>query len=266
MVDRITPATTDDDRSDLRDEAGLVDAWPVVAEPFFQWVLEDHFTSGRPQYELARVQVVDDVRPYEHMKLRLLNSGHQGLAYFGLLAGYTYAHEAMANPDIASYLRRYMDEEGTPSLEPLPGIDLDGYKDSLIERFSNPEIKDTLARLGAESSDRIPKWLVPVVVDNLASGAPVAVSAAICASWARYAEGSDDNGGVFTIVDRYAHELQAVAESQSEDPLAFIRQEQFFGPLAEDSRFAAPYLAALSSLHERGAEETVRRLASHAEL
>jgi mannitol 2-dehydrogenase len=162
MVDRITPATTDDDRADLLAETGVVDAWPVVAEPFFQWVLEDRFTAGRPPYEQARVQVVDDVRPYEHMKLRLLNSGHQGLAYFGLLAGFTFAHEAMANPDIAVYLRRYMDEEGTPNLASLPGIDLDEYKDTLIERFSNPEIRDTLARLGAESSDRIPKWLLPV--------------------------------------------------------------------------------------------------------
>jgi mannitol 2-dehydrogenase len=208
------------------------------------------------------VQVVDDVQPYEHMKLRLLNSGHQGLAYFGLLAGYTFAHEAMENPDIATYLRRYMDDEGTPSLAPLPGIDLEEYKDTLIERFSNPEIRDTLARLGAESSDRIPKWLLPVVKDNLASGHPVEVAAAICASWARYAEGHDETGGRFTIVDRYAEELQAVAGTQDVDPLAFIRQEQFFGDLAEDPRFTEPYLAALTSLHERGAKETVRRLAA----
>ncbi|WP_166973145.1 mannitol dehydrogenase family protein [Brevibacterium atlanticum] len=262
MVDRITPATTDDDRADLLNETGVVDAWPVVAEPFFQWVLEDAFTDGRPPYERARVQVVTDVRPYEHMKLRLLNSGHQGLAYFGLLAGYTYAHEAMENPDIATYLRRYMDDEGTPSLAPLPGIDLEEYKDTLIERFSNPEIRDTLARLGAESSDRIPKWLLPVVRDNLASGHPVEVAAAICASWARYAEGHDETGGRFTIVDRYAEKLQAVAGTQDTDPLAFIRQKQFFGDLAEDPRFTEPYLAALTSLHERGAKETVRRLAA----
>ena len=266
MVDRITPATTDGDRADLVADTGVTDAWPVVAEPFFQWVLEDDFTSGRPPYEEARVQVVDDVQPYEHMKLRLLNSGHQGLAYFGLLGGYTFAHEAMANPDIPVYLRRYMDEEGTPSLAPLPGIDLDAYKDSLIERFSNPEIRDTLARLGAESSDRIPKWLLPVVKDNLASGHPIEVAAAICASWARYAEGHDESGGRFTIVDRYADELLAVAATQAEDPLAFVRQEQFFGPLAEEPRFTEPYLKALTSLHERGATETARRLAAHEEL
>ncbi|WP_036320917.1 mannitol dehydrogenase family protein [Microbacterium indicum] len=263
MVDRITPVTTDADRAELREQAGVDDAWPVVAEPFFQWVLEDAFVDGRPPYEEARVQVVDDVVPYEHMKLRLLNASHQGLAYFGTLAGHTYAHEAMADADIAAYLRRYMDEEGTPSLDPVPGIDLDAYKDTLIERFANPEIRDTLARLGAESSDRIPKWLVPVILDNLASGAPVEVSAAICASWARYDEAVDEQGDPITVVDRFADELKRVAATQAEDPLAFVRLEQFFGDLATRDAFTTPYLAALASLHERGAQETVRRLAAH---
>lgn len=262
MVDRITPVTTEADRAELRDGGGLDDAWPVVAEPFFQWVLEDRFSGGRPPYERAGVQVVDDVVPYEHMKLRLLNVAHQGLAYFGILAGYTYAHEAMADADIATYLRRYMDEEGTPSLDPVPGIDLDAYKDSLIERFANPEIRDTLARLAAESSDRIPKWLVPVIEENLASGAPVEVSAAICASWARYDEGVDEQGDPIDVVDRFASELRAAAARHSEDPLAFVRLEQFFGDLATREEFAAPYRAALASLHDRGAKETVRRLAA----
>ncbi|MGO2862741.1 MAG: mannitol dehydrogenase family protein [Brevibacterium sp.] len=266
MVDRITPATADADRTELENETGIIDAWPVVAEPFFQWVLEDSFTDARPDYGRAGVQVVEDVRPYEHMKLRLLNSGHQGLAYFGILAGHTYAHEAMNDPNMPAYLRRYMDDEGTPSLEPLPGIDLEDYKATLIERFSNPEVRDTLARLGAESSDRIPKWLVPVINDNLASGDPVEVAAAICASWARYAEGTGEHGEAFTIVDRYADRLREIAETQDEDPLAFLRQEQFFGTLAEAPRFTEPYLAALRSLHERGAAETLRRLAAREEL
>lgn len=263
MVDRITPVTTDADREELRDAVGLVDAWPVVAEPFFQWVIEDHFVDGRPEYDAAGAQLVQDVVPYEHMKLRLLNSGHQGLAYFGVLAGYTYAHEATADPDIAMYLRRYMDEEGTPSLDALPGIDLEAYKDTLIERFANPEIRDTLARLAAESSDRIPKWLVPVINDNLASGAPVEVAAAICASWARYDEAVDEQGEPIDVVDRFADELKEVAARQGEDPLAFVRQERFFGSLASQERFTTAYLAALASLHTRGAKETVRRLAAH---
>jgi len=266
MVDRITPVTTPEDIAELAEATGIADAWPVVAEPFFQWVIEDNFNNGRPPFEEAGAQMVADVVPYEHMKLRLLNSGHQGLAYFGYLAGYRYAHEAMADADIATYLRRYMDEEGTPTLQALPGIDLTAYKDTLIERFANPEIKDTLARLAAESSDRIPKWLVPVINDNLASGGAVEVSAAICASWARYAEGIDEEGGPIDVVDRFAEELVPLAKTQDEDPLAFIRNENFFGDLASQPRFTEPYLAALRRLKGEGARATVAVLASHGEL
>ena len=263
MVDRITPVTAQEDIAELASAVGLEDAWPVVAETFFQWVIEDAFVDGRPPYEEAGAQMVADVVPYEHMKLRLLNSGHQGLAYMGILAGYTYAHEAMADADIATYLRRYMDEEGSPNLGELPGVDVEEYKDTLIERFANPEIRDTLARLAAESSDRIPKWLVPVINDNLRTGDPVEVSAAICASWARYDEAVDEQGAPLQVVDRFADELKAVAGTQDQDPLAFVRQERFFGSLASQERFTEPYLAALASLHSRGAKETVRRLATH---
>ncbi len=167
MVDRITPQTTDDDRDEVNQRFGLNDAWPVVCEPFTQWVLEDAFTAGRPPYEDAGVQVVDDVEPYELMKLRLLNASHQALCYFAYLDGYRLVHEAAQDPLYRTFLRGYMDEEGTPTLAPVPGVDLEDYKRTLIERFSNPEVRDTVARLCAESSDRIPKWLLPVVRHNL---------------------------------------------------------------------------------------------------
>ena len=146
---------------------GIDDAWPVVCEPFTQWVLEDAFTLGRPPYEDAGVQVVDDVEPYELMKLRLLNASHQALCYFAYLDGYRLVHEAAQDPLYRTFLRGYMDREGTPTLAPVPGVDLDDYKATLIERFSNPEVRDTVARLCAESSDRIPKWLLPVIRHNL---------------------------------------------------------------------------------------------------
>jgi mannitol 2-dehydrogenase len=263
MVDRITPVTTDADREELREGPGIEDAWPVVAEPFFQWVIEDDFGQGRPPYEDAGAQMVPDVTPYEHMKIRLLNASHQGLAYFGTLAGHTFAHEAMADPAFGRYLRRYMDEEATPSLEPVPGVDLEAYKDTLLERFANPEIRDTLARLGAESSDRIPKWLVPVILEDLDAGVPVPVSAAICASWARYAEGTGENGEAIGVVDRFAEDIRDVASRQAEDPLAFVRQDRFFGDLADREEFTGGYLAALGALHRYGAAEVVRRLADH---
>ncbi len=188
MVDRITPVTTDADRDEVSQRFGIADRWPVVCEPFTQWVMEDRFTAGRPPLEHVGVQVVADVGPYELMKLRLLNASHQGLCYFAALCGYRYVHEAAQDPVIAEFLRQYMDEEATPTLDPVPGVDLAVYKRTLIERFSNPEIRDTVARLCAESSDRIPKWLLPVVRDQLTRDGDVTRSAAICASWARYAE------------------------------------------------------------------------------
>ena len=167
MVDRITPATTDADRDAVRERFGIEDRWPVVCEPFIQWVLEDAFSAGRPPYEDVGVQVVEDVEPYELMKLRLLNASHQALAYFGHLLGHRTSTRPRRTRRSARSCARYMDEEATPTLPPVPGIDLDDYKATLIERFSNPGVSDTLARLCAESSDRIPKWLLPVVRERL---------------------------------------------------------------------------------------------------
>ena len=174
MVDRITPVTTDEDRAAGRPSgSGSTDGWPVVCEPFTQWVLEDHFSLGRPALEDVGVQVVADVEPYELMKLRLLNASHQALCYFGYLAGYRLVHEVAQDPLFASFLLAYMDREATPTLAPVPGVDLDAYKHQLIERFSNAAVRDTVARLCAESSDRIPKWLLPVIRENLAAGREV---------------------------------------------------------------------------------------------
>ena len=257
MVDRITPVTTPDDIQRLADELGVADGWPVVCEPFTQWVLEDHFGQGRPPFQDAGVQLVDDVVPYELMKLRLLNASHQALCYLGTLAGYRYAHEVAQDPLFARFLLSYMEREGSPTLQPVPGVDLDAYRHELVERFANPEIRDTLARLCAESSDRIPKWLVPVIRANLASGGEVALSALVVASWARYAEGVDEQGRPIEVVDRLKDRVMAAAARQSQDPLAFIRDRDLFGDLADDERFTAAYTAALARLHADGARSTL---------
>src|SRR5579859_4192480 len=128
MVDRITPQTTDADRAMVAQTFGIADAWPVVTEPFKQWVIEDHFSYGRPPLEDVGVQIVGDVHPYETMKLRLLNASHQAMAYLGYLAGFRYAHEVMADRDFVTLLTRFMDEEVTPLLPAVPGIDLGEYK------------------------------------------------------------------------------------------------------------------------------------------
>jgi mannitol 2-dehydrogenase len=260
MVDRITPQTTDDDRAELRERFGVDDRWPVVCEPFTQWVLEDAFSLGRPPYEDAGVQVVEDVEPYELMKLRLLNASHQALCYFAYLAGYRLVHEAAQDPLFRAFLLGYMDGEATPTLAPVPGVDVDDYKQTLIERFSNPEVRDTIARLCAESSDRIPKWLLPVVRAQLEAGGPIEHSAAVVASWARYAEGVDEQGEPIEVVDRLRDRLVAIARRQREDPDAFIANRELFGDLVDDPRFVAAYRSALRSLHERGARATLESI------
>jgi len=260
MVDRITPVTAQADIDALATEFGVQDAWPVVCEPFTQWVLEDHFSLGRPPFEDVGVQLVDDVVPYELMKLRLLNASHQALTYLGYLAGYRYAHEVAQDPLFVSFLLGYMEQEGSPTLPPVPGVDLDAYRHQLIARFANPEVRDTLARLCAESSDRIPKWLVPVIQRNLETGGEIDRSALVVASWARYAEGSDEQGEPIEVVDRFKDKVMAAAAKQGEDKLAFVRDRDFFGGLADDERFATAYVAALDSLHAKGARATLEAL------
>ena len=260
MVDRITPATTDDDRAEVARRFDIDDAWPVVCEPFTQWVLENRFRLGRPPLEDAGVQVVDDVDPYERMKLRLLNAGHQALAYLGHLAGYRLVHDAAQDPLFQAFLLGYMEEEATPTLLPVPGIDLDDYRTELVARFSNPAVRDTLARLAFDGSERLPKWLLPVVRDNLATGGEVRRSAAVIAGWARYCEGVAEDGQPIEVVDRRRDSLMARASRHREDPLAFLADRDLFGDLVDDDRFTALYGAALASLHEQGCRATLEAL------
>lgn len=246
MVDRITPVTTDEDREWVSLTYGVDDAWPVLSEDFVQWVLEDDFALGRPAYEEVGVQVVEDVRPYELMKLRLLNASHQALAYSGILSGYRYAHEAASDPVIAGLLRAYMDTEATPTLDPVPGVDLEQYKDRLLERFANPYVKDTLARLATDASDRIPKWLVPVIREQRATGAATPLSASVVAGWARYAElyvlGQD-----VPFRDRQEPAVRDAVARMSVEPTGFLKNSDWFGDLIDDEEFVREYDGALAA-------------------
>jgi mannitol 2-dehydrogenase len=258
MVDRITPGTTPDDIAMVAEQLGVDDRWPVVCEPFTQWVLEESFSAGRPPLEEAGVQIVPDVRPYELMKLRMLNASHQALCYFAYLAGYRLVHDASQDPAFARFLLAYMREEAAPTLQPVPGVDLPAYQDELIARFSNANVRDTVARLCAESSDRIPKWLLPVIREQLRTGGPIGRATAVVAAWARYAEGVDEQGEPIEVVDRLADDLRRRAR---EGGTAFIENRALFGDLGDDERFRDSYLSTLRSLHERGARRTLDELA-----
>ena len=265
MVNRITPQTTEADRAELSRRFGIDDQWPVLCEPFTQWVLEDNFAAGRPRLEDAGVQVVSDVEPYELMKLRLLNASHQALCYPGYLVGYRLVPEVTTDPLFVRFLLDYMTQEAIPTLRPVPGVDLVHYAHQLIERFSNPEVRDTVARLCANASDLIPKFLLPVIRQQLAAGRPFTRSAAVVASWARYAEGTDENGETYEMDDDLAPQLRAAARRQDRDRTAFLTGNRaIFGELAGDSRFTEVYAAILASLSERGVRRTLTDLDRYA--
>lgn len=237
MVDRVTPGTVDEDRDYLARELGLRDRWPVTSEPFRQWVLEDRFAVGRPPFEEVGVDVVTDVEPYELAKLRLANGTHQALCYIGFLLGHHYVHEAITDPRIRSMLLRYIDDEAVPTLKPIAGLDLNAYGRTVVERFSNPEIRDPLSRICAETSDRIPKFVLPVVHRQLETGGSTRVCATVVAAWARYALGTDEQGRPIDVVDPRREALRAAAEAESAEPGAFLADRTLFGDLISSETF-----------------------------
>jgi mannitol 2-dehydrogenase len=260
MVDRITPATTDDDRRRLAAETGVVDQWPVVAEPYLQWVLEDRFSDARPPLADVGVQLVDDVRPYELMKLRLLNASHQVMSYLGYLAGHRRVDEVLADPLFADLIERYMRVEATPTLPPVPDTDLAEYRRTLLDRFANPAVSDTLARNCAEGSERIATFVLPVIREQLAAGGTIDVAVLAVAAWARYAAGTDEDGEPIAVVDARLDRLAPLLGRRHEDPLAVLALGEVFGDLADDERFRAAFRRAADLLDELGARGAVARV------
>jgi mannitol 2-dehydrogenase len=261
MVDRITPATTDADRDAVRAQFGIDDRWPVVCEPYLQWVLEDDFCAGRPPYEDVGVQIVDVVEPYERMKVRLLNGGHQAIGYLGYLAGHRQVADAASDPLLRDFVLDYLREEAAPTLGEVPGVDLGEYRHSLLGRFANPRVGDSLARLCALASDRVPKFVLPVIHDRLQDGQPIDRGALIVAAWARYASGVDERGEPIDVVDARRETLVAAARRAPADPDAFVADREVFGDLGREPRFLAAYRTALRSLYAHGSRATLRAMA-----
>jgi len=244
MVDRITPATTDQSRVEVRTQYGIDDGWPVISESFEQWVLEDRFTLGRPDFESVGAQVVSDVEPYELMKLRLLNASHQAMSYLGILAGYSYVHDVCRTPLFTAFLLDYMTLEATPTLHPVPGIDLDAYRKELIARFSSTAIADTLARQVVDGSERIPKFILPVVRAQLASGGEISRCVLVIAAWSIFLEGTTEDGQPIPLTDSRAQTLVEAVRSEAQHPGALLDIRDVFGDLGENERFRSAYLAA----------------------
>ncbi|MDH2434489.1 mannitol dehydrogenase family protein [Pokkaliibacter sp. MBI-7] len=259
MVDRITPMTSAEHRQQLQDKTGVDDAWPVVCEPFIQWVLEDSFCNGRPQWEEVGVQFTDDVTPYEHMKLKLLNGSHLALTYLGYVQGYQFVHEAMLDPLIEKFVRDFMDIDVTPQLAPVPGINLTDYKQTLIDRFSNRAICDQLARTCSDGSAKFPKYIMLTVNQLLQEGKPLDRVALIIASWAWYLKGVNERGESYRIPDPRADFMQQQVQDDASLTQRFLGVEDIFGkaPLAS-AEFVAAFERALNSLREKGVQATLR--------
>jgi mannitol 2-dehydrogenase len=259
MVDRITPATTDEVRARVAAGYGIEDAWPVRAEAFEQWVVEDRFPSGRPALDSVGVQLVGDVEPFELMKLRLLNASHQVLGHLGLLCGLTYVHQACRDPGLRAFLRAYLDEEARPTLPAVPGIDLTAYCDTLLARFGSDTIRDTLARQTVDASDRIPKFLLPVVRARLAAGAPADRCAQVVAAWSLSVDGVAESATPLAPTDRRADALRGAAAAERTQPGAFLRAlPSVFGDLATDPTFTAAFVHARTQLSRHGVAATLR--------
>ena len=248
MVDRITPGTGDEDIKRLHDRYGIEDRCPVHCEAFRQWVIEDNFCTNVPDFASAGALVVKDVKPYELMKIRLLNGSHSALSYPAYMMGIRAVHEAAADPLIRAFIRdRYM-EEITLTLSPVPGMNLDAYKDELIARFSNPHIADTILRLASDGSKKIANAILRPLEEGLRKGLPVDALILALAMWEFYFICRGDHGEPMPIDDPKKDELLSVCE----DPAEFLR----IAGLSEDM-LSHPVLtegmkARLNELGEKG--------------
>ena len=259
MVDRITPATTVDDVDLLSKSFGLKDAWPVVTEPFRQWVIEDNFATGRPQWERVGAELVTDVAPYEIMKMRLLNGSHLAMAYLGAIAGFTYVHEIMQDPLYLTFIERFM-EEVTPIVPRIPGTSIPDYKTTLIVRFSNPTINDQVTRICSEGSAKMPKWVLPSITELLQQGGSTRLLSLVVASWIHYlGRERDELEMPLHIVDARSRELTQIAKSIRFDPRPMLAVDSIFGEvLPRNVSFVEEVERALQLLVQQGAAATIR--------
>jgi mannitol 2-dehydrogenase len=262
MVDRITPATTDRERSILEERFGVQDNWPVFCEPFRQWVLEDHFPTGRPSLEEVGVTFTSHVAAYELMKLRILNGGHAAIAYPAGLLGIHFVHDAMADPLLRGFLDKLEAEEIIPHVPSVRGVNLNDYYQLIANRFANPDVGDTIPRLAQDGSNRQPKFILPSTRDRLKSGADVTGLALESALWCRYCAGTTDAGVAFALNDPNAERLTPAALAAKDEPNAFLLLRDIFGDLGDAPQFRLPFRTALTSLWREGTRATLQRYLS----
>jgi fructuronate reductase len=258
MVDRIVPRTTDADRARVSARLGVDDAWPVIGEPFLEWVVEDRFANGRPDWSAGGARFVEHAEPFERLKLRMVNGSHSALAYLGAMAGLRTVDRAMAEPALRHYIDALMREEIAPTLPAMQGIDLDGYRARLLQRFSNPALQHQTKQIAMDGSQKLPQRLLGTVRDRLRAGQSIDRLALAVAAWIHYLRGTDETGVSHEIQDPLAAALtarlaQANTAGAVHDRIAFFTGfAPVFGELGGEPRFVSAVAHHLRLLEERG--------------
>lgn len=252
MVDRITPKTTAAQRAEVVKSFGIDDRWPVIAEPFRQWVVEDAFCADRPPLDAVGVDIVTDVGPYKLVKTRMLNGSHCALSYLGILLGHATTDEAMRNRDVSGYLDQLMSSEVCPLLGDVTEMDLDEYRATVLTRLSNPGIPDQLSRLAARGSTKVPSYLLPSLRRARVEGRPAPMLTLALAAWFRYLRGYDLQGRPVTIEDQRARQLQVLAKAGLGDPRPLLGLRDVFGDLGDDREFVVSLERMLRDIDMRG--------------
>ncbi|MDM0006567.1 mannitol dehydrogenase family protein [Variovorax sp. J22G73] len=258
MVDRIVPRTTDADRTRISERLGVDDAWPVIGEPFLEWVVEDSFANGRPDWTAGGARFVAHAQPYEKLKLRMVNGAHSALAYLGAMAGFRTVDRAMAEPALHAFIDALMREEIAPTLPAMESLDLDAYRARLLQRFSNPALQHQTKQIAMDGSQKLPQRLLGTVRDRLAAGRPIDRLALAVAGWIHYLRGVDETDATHEVQDPLASALaqrlaQAGAASSMQDRVAFFTGfAPVFGELGSEPRFVVAVARALGVLEAHG--------------
>ncbi len=259
MVDRIVPAATDDSLAEIAREVGVDDPCAISCEPFIQWVIEDNFVAGRPEWEVAGVQMVQDVLPWEQMKLRMLNGSHSFLAYLGYLAGFAHINDCMNDSALRDAARRLMLEEQAPTLR-ITGVDLTAYADSLIDRFANPALKHRTWQIAMDGSQKLPQRMLESIRLHRQRDTAWPLLALGVAGWMRYVSGVDDAGHAIDVRDPLSDKIRAIVETSSEEErvTALLALTEIFGTdLPQDPQFVEAITRAYQRISQSGARQAI---------